>query len=363
MLENFIAAVHRFDSADKLREGILACIKDGEDVFQLTSTIDHRSAQNFYYGLRRGLHELNSADNIPPEEKDIIRHDLIEKLDQFEKAALSLIFDKGIFFIKTKYGNQNTISKLVGTMLISMMKDDNYPSPNRQSGKLADLITPHIEYDAVLSGEVQFKDRQRFVYNRNLLELLLSVRTKSIPPLEYWRNLQRNNDFVPFCYDAFKAIKLPEARQLIPRILATYLSVTSVAQLRRDFFFISMLHQEFGNPLSDFLENPINQFQTAFSSDLNNTSIRKTPNTVRLIRGGQIVILSSYTVMDGETEVTVVYVDDKVNEYKFRIDADNPTIPAEFHDAARRTALRMIKDYRRFTEQYKVDLGKALAGK
>ncbi len=360
MLENFIAAVHRFDSADKLREGILACIKDGEDVFQLTSTTDHQSAQNFYYGLRRGLHELPDAANIPAEEKKQIEKTLIERLDQFEQAALSLIFDKDIFFIKPKYDIRNTICELVGTMLISMMRDNNYPSPNRQSGKLADLITLHIEYDAILAGEVRLTDRQRFVYNRNLLELLLSARTETTPPLDYWRNLQRNDDFVPFCYDALKAIKLPEARQLIPKLLAAYLKNFSVAQLRRDFFFISMLREEFGHPLLDFLKDPTNQFQTVFFSDLHNTSIRKTQETVRLLRGGQIIILSNYTALDGEAEVGIVYVDDKVNEYKFRIAARSPTVPLQIPDAARRTALRTIRDYQRFTEQYRVDLAKAL---
>mgnify|MGYP001604759308 FL=1 len=180
--------------------------------------------------------------------------------------------------------------------------------------------------------------------------------------MDYWRNLQSNPDFIVTCYDALRELKVPEARQLIPKVLTRYLQ-NGVDAARKDFWLVSRLRQEFGDPWSVFLDDPKNGFESIFLSDLNKTSIRRSPRTVRLVQEGQTVILSSYTAVNGEAEVEIFYIDDKVNEYKFRININKPRIIPDIPEVARIAALRTIREYQRATQQYKADLTKALTVK
>jgi len=355
MLEEFIAAVKRYDSMEKLRGAIFNCLRDGQDPFGLTGGDSWSDGVRIFYDkLRRGLHDLVKAGNIKTQEKKRIEGILMERLDQFEIAILSLIFDKEIFFTKTKYGNAGTLSELVGSMAVNAINTRRFQSPNQASGKIAELVMPHIEYDAIVSGELTFDDTRRFSYNQSLLGLLFSSRTDVVPHIDYWRNLQQNEDFIMLCYDVLKELGDRNAPQLIPKAVANYVKRFGIADLGQNFWVKARLRHEFGYPWSDFLKDSNNEFQAVFSSDLHKTSIRKPPETIKLFSDGSALILSSYTILDGYAEVGLVHVDGKLNLHSFRVDLSNPLIPTNIPKAT--SVLKMIREYQRITSQYGADL-------
>ena len=97
--EMYKGTLERLDSHDKLRDAILLGVREGGDSIGVSRYGIDGTIEGFYNWLRTNLDGVRDS-SLPDNKKQRILGDLTERLDQFELAALSLIFDKGIFSVK-----------------------------------------------------------------------------------------------------------------------------------------------------------------------------------------------------------------------------------------------------------------------
>ena len=177
-----------------------------------------------------------------------------------------------------------------------------------------------------------------YKYNTQLLELLFNVQTEKIPGLEYWITLQRNQDFINFSYFALKKANDPNAKQLIPRMVAVH-HKNYGKDPRRDvafgpnYYLFELLKKEFWDAYSQFLDDPSNEYRTTIRA-ITDTPL-EAPEVITFIEGN-ILLLSSYKPVNGMAEIRVVYINDKIQEYTLRTNPKNPEfgkeIPSELHN-------------------------------
>ncbi len=289
------------------------------------------------------------GSGLETKQKEELEEYLETKIGQFEEAALSLIFDRRTFFTKTKFGNPGTISEFVGDMVMSSLiaYSKENPSPNMLSGKIAWKIMPHIEYDSIVSGEIKFGN-QRYTRNGGLVNLLFHMQTETIPGIDYWENIAKNEDFVVFYYKALKLLNSPDAKGLIPNVVAAHFKNYG-KELR--FSMTHTLKNEFGNPWGDFLD--ANKPKNYFGNKLTEAGIKKAPETIKILNDGQVIILSSYKSQDSQAHLRIVHIDERVNEFSFVFNHAIQNIPNSIPQYLRSDILNMITGFQTTTEKYR----------
>lgn len=324
---------------------VLGDLVHNRDDFDLIGAYEHNGS-----GFRR-LYSLLVDISRSAHLSDDQRRAVVRKIGIFEEGGLEILLDEASYNLKTKNGNEGTLSEYVGYMVQSALFSEE--SPHVRSGRYVESVKGAIRVKDILTGKINEDNKNVLRHQEGLLQLLHTVSRycdeKRIPA-SYWASIAANPNFLRTAYIILREEKDASTDQMLASLIKqTHEEVKGDITKLEDSMesFVQMHFRD--DAYKRFLDDPKNRYNQLFPLGICGDLGDKVPRTNRFLAGPHIIVMTGYFKQSSGVRVTYADVTDKVEHREILFDKARKC--DDCSDVG--TALReMLASYESFVSAY-----------